>query len=226
MGKKQAVHESSLHKLRPIHRVIISLLVGSGIFFATNSFELTLVIHLLIGWLAFCVCYLSLCWIVIYTTLPDSIRKKAAIEDGSRTFVFLFILIACFACLWAVLSIIVNAKGNDTSPYLTLPVSIASMVFSWLLVHTIYIFHYAHLYYHEGSKGMGLHFPGEENNEEPDYLDFAYFSLGLGSTFQVSDVEIISKRIRVTAMYHGLISFGLNTFVVALTINIVSGLIN
>jgi len=42
----------------------------------------------------------------------------------------------------------------------------------------------------------------------------------------VSDVGISSKKIRRVALFHGLLSFALNTFVVALTINIISGLIN
>jgi len=89
-------------------------------------------------------------------------------------------------------------------------------------VHTLYVFHYAHLYY-GGQQVGGLDFPG---NGEPDYVDFAYFSIVMGCTFQVSDVEISAKKIRHVAMFHGLLSFALNTFVVALTINIVAGLIN
>ena len=39
----------------------------------------------------------------------------------------------------------------------------------------------------------GLNFPGDN---EPDYLDFLYFSLVIGMTSQVSDVAITSKVIR------------------------------
>ena len=42
--------------------------------------------------------------------------------------------------------------------------------------------------------------------------------------FQVSDVEISARRIRRQALIHGLLSFGLNTFVVALTVNLIAGL--
>nr|WP_083927696.1 DUF1345 domain-containing protein [Niabella aurantiaca] len=179
--------------------------------------------EILTGWLAFCFCYLLLCWNVIYTAPLEYILKRAAIEDGSRIFVFIFIVLACFACLGAVLSIVINAAASNISQYLWLPVSIAAMIASWLLVHTIYIFHYAHLYYQDGERGSGLHFPG---GERPDYRDFAYYSLCMGCTFQVSDVDTTSKKLRQVTMYHGLISFALNTFLVALTINIVSGLIH
>jgi uncharacterized membrane protein len=71
------------------------------------------------------------------------------------------------------------------------------------------------------SDDVPLIFPGKM---KPDYLDFAYFSFVLGMTFQVSDVEIASQRIRRIALVHGLLSFTLNTFVVALTINLIAGL--
>ncbi len=59
--------------------------------------------------------------------------------------------------------------------------------------------------------------------KKPDFLDFAYFSFVLGMTFQVSDVAVTSKRIRRLAMFHGLISFGFNTIMIALTINLIAG---
>lgn len=58
----------------------------------------------------------------------------------------------------------------------------------------------------------------------PDYLDFAYFSFVIGMTFQVSDIQITDKKIRRLVLLHGLISFILNTFVVALTVNFIAGL--
>ena len=55
----------------------------------------------------------------------------------------------------------------------------------------------------------------------PDYMDFAYFSFVIGMTFQVSDVRIISRRIRRLALLHGLLSFLFNTVIVALVINVI-----
>jgi len=96
---------------------------------------------------------------------------------------------------------------------------------SWVLVHTLFTFHYANMYYFKlndhKSDEASLIFPGKA---KPDYLDFAYFSFVIGMTFQVSDVEIASQRIRRIALIHGLLSFTLNTFVVALTINLIAAL--
>ena len=50
---------------------------------------------------------------------------------------------------------------------------------------------------------------------QPDYLDFMYFSLVLGMTFQVSDVRITSRKLRRVATLHGLVSFLFGTVIVA-----------
>lgn len=108
--------------------------------------------------------------------------------------------------------------------------SIGSVVVSWWMLHTVFTMSYAHMYYTKTPQTDdpkdavigGLLFP-EENN--PDYLDFVYFSFVIGMTFQVSDVEISSRSIRRLALLHALISFAFNTAIVALSINVISGLI-
>jgi len=101
-----------------------------------------------------------------------------------------------------------------------------TLLVSWLMTHTTFAFRYAHEYYEAppGSAKVdgGLDFPGEE---QPDYLDFMYFSLVLGMTFQVSDVQITSRKFRRLATVHGLLSFLFNTIILALTVNIAAGLL-
>lgn len=50
-----------------------------------------------------------------------------------------------------------------------------------------------------------------------------YFSLVLGMTFQVSDVEITSRKRRRVAAVQGLLGFLFNTIILALTVNIAAG---
>jgi len=104
--------------------------------------------------------------------------------------------------------------------------AVLGILLSWSMVHTTFTFHYAHLYYDDDedensdADAGGLDFP---KDKEPDYLDFAYFSFVIGMTFQVSDVQITRRNLRRHVLIHGLISFALNTFVVALTINLIAG---
>jgi uncharacterized membrane protein len=94
------------------------------------------------------------------------------------------------------------------------------LVLSWIPVNTVFTLRYARLYY-AGEEG-GIDFGAED---PPDYLDFAYLAFTIGMTFQVSDTGLTTKPIRRTALRHALISFVFVTSVVAMTVNIVAGLI-
>ncbi|MBP9099535.1 MAG: DUF1345 domain-containing protein, partial [Ferruginibacter sp.] len=45
-----------------------------------------------------------------------------------------------------------------------------------------------------------------------------------GMTFQVSDVEISARKLRRLSLLHAMISFFFNTLIIALTINVISGI--
>jgi uncharacterized membrane protein len=101
-----------------------------------------------------------------------------------------------------------------------------TLVISWLLTHAFFALRYAHEYYDRaedtGELDGGLDFPGKL---PPDYWDFFYFALVLGMTFQVSDVQITSRKLRRLATLHGLLSFLFNTVIIALTVNIGASLL-
>ncbi|WP_413666518.1 DUF1345 domain-containing protein [Mucilaginibacter sp. Mucisp86] len=171
-------------------------------------------------------------WIIILTANPAEIRRIASIEDSSRTLIFLFVIVSSLMSLLAIVFLLLSTK-NQSDAVVTARVllAMASVIVSWWLVHTIFTLRYAHMYYTtapDDDKKLkhlgGLEFPGEE--KEPDYLDFVYFSFVVGMTFQVSDVEISARSIRRLAWLHGLISFAFNTAIVALSINVISGMIS
>ncbi len=180
-------------------------------------------------WITFALTVIILDWIIILWAHPMEIHRIAKLEDSSRTFIFLFVIFASVVSLGAVLFLLKSTKGHseaDVAEHIIL--AIAAVVVSWWLVHTIFAMRYAHLYYNGiaddvKSKKGGLQFPDEP---EPDYLDFVYFSFVIGMTFQVSDVEISSRRIRRLALMHGIIAFAFNTAIVALSINVISGMVS
>ena len=73
----------------------------------------------------------------------------------------------------------------------------------------------------DGEKPAGLLFPGKQ---EPDYLDFAYCSVVVGMTSQVSDIAVTSRRMRRLTLVHGFLAFVFNIAVLALSINIIASL--
>jgi len=180
-------------------------------------------------WVVFAMTIIILDWMVILGSHPMEVRKTASLQDSSRYILFLFVIVASLVSLVAIVFLLKSAKGHgaeNVSSHITL--AMAAVIVSWTLVHTIFTMRYAHLYYDTDTddgkprKGGGLQFPDEE---QPDYLDFAYFSFVIGMTFQVSDVEISSRLIRRHALVHSLISFAFNTAIVALSINVISGLV-
>ncbi|CAN5150947.1 DUF1345 domain-containing protein [soil metagenome] len=220
-------NENIFLSMRPVHRISISLFLAAIIFLLIRKSDLNVTMISMILWDVFALSYVVLSWIVFFKSTVTHIETLAQKDDGSRIFVFIVVVISSFASMLTVLLLVISKENAGTSAIIYLPVIIAGILLSWILVHTTFCFHYAHLFYNvddvKKPKKGGLEFPAEQH---PDYLDFAYFSFVVGMTFQVSDVEISSRLIRRVALVHGLISFLLNTFVVALTINLIAGLKN
>ena len=158
----------------------------------------------------------------------DSTQMPAlseAQEDGQWT-IFWIMLFASAVSFAAVTSEFTGLKELP-APERAFRVALVAvtLILSWLLAHVVFAVRYAHEWYDSDDKAQlrqGLDFPGDT---QPDYMDFLYFSLVLGMTFQVSDVQITARRLRRLAMLHGLVSFFYNTIIVALTVNIAAGLL-
>lgn len=215
-----------LSRLHGVHKLLISLIIAGIVYFLIPSGTFPILPRIFIGWDVFSAVLLCLTWIVFFTVGSQHIREESKIQDESRSVIFFIVVIAALAGLFGVLQLVLTKDQTHHEKAIVLPIAILGMLFSWLLVHSIFTVRYAHLYYgndpdkpetHVG----GLKFPSDA---KPDFLDFAYFSFVLGMTFQVSDVEVTSKKMRRIALFHGLISFGYNTVIVALTINIIGNL--
>ncbi len=224
-GKKKEAN--IFMRIHPFQRFTISLILAAIVYTLLLKSRLDFLLKIMIIWEAFAISYIITSWIVFFTSTPLHIRKHCSQEDGSRLYVFLLILFTSFASLFAVLLLMLSKEAKDTPHIIYIPVAISGMLFSWLMVHTLFGFHYAHLYYGNDKDDPSKHAGGLEfpKDSKPDYLDFAYFSFVIGMTFQVSDTDVTSKIIRRVVLLHGLLSFGLNTFVVALTINLIAGLL-
>jgi len=219
----------SLFRVDAHYRLYISLLITAVIFFLIRQ-HFSVGELVLFTWSIFALCVILLDWLIIFSSHPQDVRKVANLEDSSRTVIFIFVIGAAIISLGAILFLLKSSKSASEAQITEhVLLSMASVVISWWLVHTIFSMRYAHLYYStdpDGDKKKpcgGLQFPDEP---EPDYLDFVYFSFVLGTTFQVSDVEISSRHIRRLALIHGLIAFAFNTAILALSINVVSGLVS
>jgi len=216
----------SFRNLDAHQRLLIAVFAAVIAFLVTGGrFRLSL--QTIFAWNAFAWCFILFSWIKIAFADARTSVQTAKLEDTGRMVIFVFVLLAAVTSLCAVAILIGEAKGLSKGILIGhLLLAGGTVVSSWVLVHTVFTMHYAHAYYRksddeECSEGEGVEFP---NEKEPDFLDFAYFSFVIGMTCQVSDVQISSHHIRRVALVHGLLSFLFNTVILALTINLSSGL--
>ncbi|GAB3986431.1 DUF1345 domain-containing protein [Spirosoma daeguense] len=207
------------------HRLFIGISAALiAYFLAPVGFSVSARITL--AWVSYVTVHLAIMWVTIVTTHPRDLPKISRIEDSSRTLILVFIVLAAIASFVAVVALLGSTDKFDPRQIQYNVLAVLAVAGSWSLVHTVFTFRYAHLYYGNSSQKNhrpgGLDFP---DDEDPDYLDFAYFSFVIGMTSQVSDVAIRSKRMRRLALAHGILSFGFNAVIVALTISSLSGII-
>jgi uncharacterized membrane protein len=207
------------------HRLAISLAVAA-LFAIASRGHLAWRTQLITTWDAYALSVLAMAWTRIFTAEPRVVVRLAKLSPSSRNLIYLFVVVAACASLAAVAFVLGTAKAMTGARLIAhIALAIGTVILSWLVLHTMFTMHYAHLFYrreHGEKIAGGLVFP--EGQFEPDFLDFAYFSFVIGMTSQVSDVQINSREIRRMALLHGIVSFGFNTAVLALSINIISGL--
>ena len=147
--------------------------------------------------------------------------EVATREDSSRALADVLLLCAESASLVAVgVGLVKAGQSKGAAQPLITALAVFAVAVSWAVVHTVFALRYARLYYQAGG---GIDF---NEDDKPDYRDFAYLALTIGMTFQVSDTDLKTKAIRHTAIRHALLSYVFGAVVVAMVINVVAGLLN
>lgn len=212
-----------LTRLDAHHRLYLAIGVGSFIAFLVWTISenhinpTTLAVY---AWLAFASTELLLSWLIILWSHPRDMHKQSGLQDSSRIFIIIFILVGAFLSLFTIVQL---GREKQMEQPASVILAMITVFCSWALVHTVFALRYAHIFYmrrpQEEKPMGGLDFPGET---EPNYADFAYFSFVLGMASQVSDVQVNSRRVRKLVLAHSVLSFFFNTTIIALSINIIS----
>ena len=153
----------------------------------------------------------------------EVLRKTAARNDANRT---VLLLIVALLLLVILVALGFELGRAERSRGIQVLIVVPTLAIAWGFGNIVCALHYAHMFYDArpgGGDHAGLDFPG---TREPDFWDFCYFAFVLGMTFQVSDVQIASARIRRTVTMHSLLAFAFNIGVVAMTVNVVAGLVH
>ncbi len=181
----------------------------------------------MLGWTVGVALYLALAWWLAHSFDARQTRERAQSLDQPNLVLLVVMLTAVLFSVVAIAMLLQQVKDlSGIERGLHVVLALAALAMSWLMIHTIYAFHYAHYYYlmqKDRQPGEhGLDFPG---TAPPDYSDFIYYAYVIGMSSQVSDVQILSSDLRRITLVHCVFSFAFNMLVLALSINVVAGVI-
>lgn len=187
--------------------------------------------RLLVAWNAGACLFLVLTARMFALSTSAKLLKRARLEDEGAWVVLVLVIVAAVASLVAIVAELAGVKGMASDVKVAHVALVGLTVLSsWAFTHTMFAMHYAHNYY-LGSAGKGgnggLLFPSAAGSppDEPDYLDFLYFSFVIGTSAQTADVSFTGKQMRRLGTVHCVLSFVFNTSILALCINIGAGLV-
>jgi len=208
------------------HRIVIGLAAASAVFFSLRG-HVRASIDMIVAWDTFAFFVLVLAWVVILKTPKTKLRGHAKAQDVSQLLISVCVVVGASVALFAVGFLLGPHKTGPQprpQPHLTvhLILTLGTVIFSWMLVHTVFGLRYAHVFYGDSDDPVearhagGLTFP---DKRLPNYFDFAYYAFVIGMTCQVSDVQITSRKMRRLTLLHSVLSFGFNTVILALTVS-------
>lgn len=214
------MNRNSYHAL---HRLLKSAAVGllAGLLLPQT---LKPEVRFLLGWVGFCLVFLGSLWWRLWPATPQQTKQLATREDDSRAIASSLNLGAAVVSLVGVVVILQEANTAQGWRALWLTaLGVGTVALSWMLVHSEYVLHYARRFYLDGG---GIAFlDGDDTLDDPDFRDFLYLALTIGMTFQVSDTNINTRKMRHLLTAHAALSYLFGTVIVAVTINGIAGLI-
>lgn len=206
---------------RPYLSVALLVGIGSALFFHDETW----LRQALIGWNVTVWLYLLIIIYPMNRADHHRVREVAARQDESAALVLSTMTIGIALTMAAVISELAGAgKGGDGAQALPYIITAVTVTGSWLLLGVLYCFHYAHTFYNSASDQPGLKFP--DNEKEPNYWDFLYFSFTISVAVQTSDVAVMSRTMRKLVLSQSVICYLFNLVIVGLAINIAAGLMN
>jgi uncharacterized membrane protein len=177
---------------------------------------------ILVGWDVAVAFLIGTLYFALHASTPGETKENALREDPSLPLSELIVLTAGVAVLAAV-GLLLDKAGQatgGTKAYL-ISLGVVSVALSWALVHVTFTLRYARAYYGKPEGGIDFN-----EDDPPNYLDFAYLAVTIGMTFQVSDTNLTTKEMRRIALAHSLLSYLFGAVIVALVINVVSSLLH
>lgn len=206
-------------------RLIASVLAGVAVALALPDAVVPMAVtKAIVGWNAGALLYLITAMRMMFRSSHEQMRRRAVTQDEGNGTVLLLVVLAAVFCVGAIVAELAVVKDlQGPARYGHIALAGMTITSSWAFTQTMFALHYAHDFYLSAMRGEhgGLDFPGAQ---APDYGDFLYFACSIGTSGQTADVSFTSHTMRRTGTLHCVLAFFFNTTLLALTINIASGL--
>ena len=148
-----------------------------------------------------------------------STRARVQGRDGDAAWYDVVVIVVGLASLAGVGVLLIGGQSKGVAPVIDALVGVGAVAVGWLCVHTVYVLRYARVYYASPKPPIDFN-----QDEDPTFSDFAYFSFNLGMAYQVSDTDLKTSDIRRVVLGHTLLAYLYGTIVIAATINLVAGI--
>ncbi|NML44694.1 DUF1345 domain-containing protein [Ramlibacter sp. G-1-2-2] len=179
----------------------------------------------LVAWNAGALLYLALAWEWMRETDVKAIQQRAIGQDEGRIAILSVVVLAAAAMLVAVGTQLGQARDlHGSARVLHVSFAVLTIVTSWLFTQVVFALHYAHDFYLLRLRGQKdpLDFPG---TPDPSYFDFFHFACIIGTSSQTADITFMGQALRPVGTLHCVVAFFFNASLIALSINVVAGLL-
>jgi uncharacterized membrane protein len=146
-------------------------------------------------------------------------RERVQGRDGDARWYDVVVILVGLASLAGVGILLIGGRARGGAEVVDALVGVAVVAVGWLCVHTVYALRYARVYYASAQPPIDFN-----QDEDPSFSDFTYFSFNLGMAYQVSDTDLRTSEVRRVVLGHTLLAYLYGTIVIAATINVVAGL--
>lgn len=175
---------------------------------------------LLSGWAVFALTNVVAIIVHVWPMDANATRAHAQAEDVGRRTARFIVIIGSIASLGALAVIIVaTQQASGVDAIVLAVIGLVSVVASWLFIQTDYMLHYARVWYEGDARGISFN-----QEEDPQYTDFAYFAVGLGMTYQAADTNVTTNMVRRIVIGQTMISYLFGAGVIATLVNLITGI--
>ncbi len=199
--------------------VLVRALIAAGVGVVAGTLVapfLGLAAALLAGWSGFAVT--SVTWVAVLIWPMDAARTRAhaTAEDPGRSAARLVALIGSVASLGAVTVVLIQTQDtSELESYVLAAIAVVSVAASWTLIQADYMLRVAHIYYRDPIGGIDFN-----QEDDPSYTDFAYFSLGVGMGYQVGDSAVRTNEIRRMVIAQSLLAYLFGAVIIGTVVNL------